>query len=175
MKLLSTIVLIMATLKGVHGWAALRRRVSQEGNDPLALDYFQLFTDGPAVTGCLIVEDSRPRADQKLILGECDLSGQEWRLDDDSLYHTKLDDGMCMQAGRGGTPVHGTKLRIFPCDKANNLQHFEGPISETYTGGIRLKNYPKLCVDWRGVNANINQDPIIVKDCNNVNGGWSRD
>ena len=169
MKLLSTIVLVMVTLKDCHGWTALRRRVNQ------ALDYFQLFTDGPAETGCLIVTDSKPRADQKLTLGKCGLPGQEWRLDNDSLYHTNLDDGMCMQAGREGTPAHGTKLRIFPCDKNSTLQHFEGPISETYIGGIRLKNYPNLCVDWRGVNANIKQDPIIVKDCKKVNGGWSRD
>lgn len=175
MKLLSTIVLIMATLESGHGWTALRRRVSEEGSDSLALDYFQLFSDFPAEIGCLIVTDSKPRADQKLKLGECDLPGQEWRLDTDYLYHTKLNDGMCMQAGRGGTPIQGTKLRLFPCDKNNNLQRFEGPISENYVGGIRLKDFPKLCVSWRGVNTNINQDPIIVKNCENVDGGWSRD
>ena len=170
MKLLSTIVLIIATFKGGHGWNALRRRVSGEGPD-----YFQLYTDGPAVTGCLIVTVSKPRADQKLKLGNCDLPDQEWRLDTDFLYHTKLNDSMCMQAGRGGTPVHGTKLRIFPCDKNNTLQLFEGPLSQTFLGAIRLKNYPNLCVDWRGVNADINQDPIIIKDCKNKNGGWSAD
>jgi hypothetical protein len=173
MKLLSTIVLIMAT--GGHGWTALRRLASEGGPASATLDYFQLSTDGPAVTGCLIVTDSNPIADQKLILGKCGLPDQEWRLDSDYLYHTKLNDNMCMQAGRGGTPVHGNKTRIFPCNKNNTLQRFEGPSSANYTGGVRLKDYPTLCVSWRGVDANIGQDPIIVKNCTLLSGGWSQD
>lgn len=90
------------------------------------------------------------------------------------LYHTKLDDGYCMAAGRGGKIEHGTKMRLFRCED-NKHQRFVGP--DGGLGTIKLKDgeYDDLCVEFRGINPNINVDPIIMKRCNVAVAGWSQD
>ena len=113
------------------------------------------------------MKSSKAKADQPLILGSCDKPKQEWKFDN-GLFRTTLSETMCMQAGRGGTPKKGVKMRVFPCDKDNGLQQF---VYDQVT--IKLKN-TTLCVAYRGVNSNVNVDPIILKTCNGQD-NWSED
>ena len=181
MKLIATILLALSTLKDVTGWRALRvRDTPKEGNGGKRqledIYYSQLYADIPyPITSCLIVKNSQARNDQELILGNCDIPNQAWFLDKDGLYHTELDNDFCMQAGRGGGNIQqGTKMRLFQCDKDNKRQQFVGPQS---IGTIKLKDpeYDHLCLEFRGVKPNVKVDPIILKKCDNVIGGWSKD
>jgi hypothetical protein len=104
---------------------------------------------------CIIA--SAANKDAALVLGEWGKTSQAW-VPDGGLFRTTLNQTMCMQAGRGGTPTGGTKLRIFPCDVDNKYQQF------AYNNDtIKLKD-TNYCVVFRGVNANVN-DPIILKSC----------
>jgi hypothetical protein len=175
-KPFATALLALTALQGVSGWKALRYTPEEEeGGERQLQAYSQLYADYPdSVAACLIVKDSNARDDQPLILGDCDLTNQAWSLDDDGLYHTKLDSDYCMQAGRGGEIKDGVKMRIFKCDKDEKRQQFKGPES---IGRIKLKDqdYDDFCVEFRGVTPNVNVDPIIVKTCDHAVAGWSQD
>lgn len=128
-------------------------------------DFSYVNTDG----GCFTVRDNNARNDQKLVLGSCNTANQRWNLGEtDQLLRTQLDSTKCVQAGRTANPRRGTKMRIFPCDSSNPLQLF----TTTGTNGndssfkLQLAAYPDFCVDHRGVSANINNDPILAKPCN---------
>jgi hypothetical protein len=172
MKLLSITILITVTLDAVQGWRALRR-VSQEdnGSHRQLQDSFQLVSDDTYERACLIVAGSDAKRDQKLMLGECDLPDQAWKFDN-GLFRTTLDENMCMQAGRGGTrPTHGTKMRLFPCDKDKKIQQFD------YNWvNIELKD-TNMCVIFRGHTADVSKDPIILKSCDESDNqnNWSED
>lgn len=170
MKLYATALLALTAVKGVLGWKILWQ---EEGGRQLEGQYYsQLFSDNQdSVTACLIVKDSIVRNDQALILGDCDLPNQAWYLDSDGLYHTQLDDGYCMQAGRTGKLKHGVKMRLFECDKSKKRQQFDG------IGVIHLKDpeYDHLYVEFRGAHPNVNVDPIILKDEDAAHAGWSAD
>lgn len=122
-------------------------------------------------TGCLIVRYADASEDQKLKFGECGDLDNAWRYDN-GLFRSELDRDMCMQAGRGGEPEHGKKMRLFPCDMDNDLQQFD--FSETL-GTIKLKSYDLLCVEFRGTHANVGDDPIILKNCTRSVSGWTRE
>lgn len=130
---------------------------------------FQLVSDEASSKACAIVKDSQAKADKPLILGSCDKPKQAWKLNATSgMVRTILNETMCMQAGRGGTPQKGTKMRVFPCDKDNKLQQFD---YNQLT--VKLKN-TTLCVAYRGVKANVNTDPLILKNCGSVGDSWSQ-
>ena len=160
----------LAYCRTVRGWKAvpvkengLLRRLANTG------PYVQFYSDPPPPqdVGCLIVRNSIAVNDNKLILGDCGLPSQAWRYDD-GLFRTKLDDNMCMQAGRGGEPKHGMMVRVFACDKDNKLQKFD------YDGKgiIKLAN-TNFCVVYRGVTSNVNEDNIILRDCARGIINWS--
>jgi hypothetical protein len=173
MKLFATTLTAIMALKGSHGWKAIRSR----GDSGRQLSsYFQLWADVPDVTACLIVKDSKARKGQKLILGDCNLSDQAWRLDGDGLYHTKLDSEYCMQAGRGGKKIKpGTRIRLFKCDKDKNRQQFRGPGDGIGTILLKDTDYDYLLVEFRGETPNVNVDPIIMKKRGASVAGWSQD
>lgn len=135
---------------------------------PAGVEGLVLFTTGD---GCLTVRDSEARNDQKLMLESCNQANQRWDSDDNGLIRTELDNTMCMQGGRG-EPQMGTMMRIFTCDSNNALQKFESIVDNQGAGEkIRLQG-TTLCVDHRGVIANVNEDPIILKSCNEA-GSWN--
>jgi hypothetical protein len=113
--------------------------------------------------GCIEPEDGRAENDMKLFLAPCN-SNEGWRYDSDGLFHSSIDDTKCMQAARGGSIRDGSKLRVFSCDKNEEGQVF----SFDRTGRISLQSDPDLCVVFRGTTANIDNDPIILKECDAV-------
>lgn len=124
-------------------------------SSPDADPYYRIVTDD----ACFAVRGSNPYDDQKLILKPCGGEGQGFREDGD-LIRSQLNDEKCVQAGRPmTTPHHGTKMRIYMCDDNEFRQQFEVVESK-----FKLKGYD-LCIDHRGVNANVHEDPIILKDC----------
>lgn len=134
-----------------------RYKFNFEVNNP----YFMLesFNYG----GCIEPRDGRAENDNKLFLAPCN-SNQGWRYDSDGLFHSSVDDSKCMQVGRGGTIQDGSKLRVFTCNKNDNGQVF----SFDSTGHLSLKSRPDLCVVFRGIAANVDIDPIVVKYCDSV-------
>jgi hypothetical protein len=138
--------------------------------------FFKLVSDAETIRDglqlCIEVRNKDPKNDQKLVLGNCGGPNIGWDFDADGLFHAEKDDSFCMQAGRAGPVNDGEKVRMFHCDKDNELQLFE------YDGGaIKPKSDTSLCMVWRGVNANIDRDPIIFKKCNRVMNRvqWSED
>lgn len=123
--------------------------------------YFMLESFNYA--GCIELEDGDASNDNKLILGPCN-SDQGWRYDENGLFHSSVDDSKCMQAARGGTIRDGSKLRVFSCDEDEEGQVFDFNLG----GHISLKSDPDLCVVFRGTTANIDEDPIIMKECDEV-------
>mmetsp|Transcript_32818 Transcript_32818/g.54197 ORF Transcript_32818/g.54197 Transcript_32818/m.54197 type:complete len:328 (+) Transcript_32818:62-1045(+) len=125
--------------------------------------FVNIATDG----GCINVRNSNVRNDQKLMLDGC-LPNQRWySAKVDALlttFSTLLDPSKCMQAGRTATPRKGTKMRIFSCDDTNPLQLFQLFNEDSVSFQLQLGN-TNLCVDHRGINANLNADPIILKPC----------
>jgi hypothetical protein len=132
--------------------------------------YFGLVNDDAyPESGCLVVKNENPRNDQPLILGNCDFN-HNWRYDSDGLFHTELDDDKCMQAGRGGTPRRGTKMRLFDCDKNDELQQFDYNQID-----IKLRSNDDLCVGFRGDTSNVDDDPLLLKPCDKNGNNWSED
>jgi hypothetical protein len=183
MKFISMTLFAMTFLAGVHSLKDEHSYQSlQDGGRDLESDvyYFVLISDpaaGPD-SGCVTVNHSNAKEKQKLSLQECkddNNDDQYWRYDEDTkLFHTRLNDEMCMQAGLGGTPGHGTKLRLFPCDGAEyeDLRKFD----YTPSGGtIKLEN-TDLCVIFRGIHSNFG-DPIVLKPCSASEGqkSWIED
>jgi len=113
--------------------------------------------------GCIELKNGRAENDNNLILGPCN-SNQGWRYDEDGRFHSSADDSKCMQAARGGSIRDGSKLRIYTCDRNDRGQIFD------FNGGghIALRSDPDLCVVFRGTNANLGDDPIILKECDAV-------
>lgn len=110
--------------------------------------------------------------DPKLILGNCDdyfttgvVSGG-WRLDENDLFRSQLDDRYCMQAGNGNEPKEGNLLRVGLCDATLDSQKF------VYFPniGIRPAADQTLCVVWKGQDAQVGDDPILLNRCQ-----WVRD
>jgi hypothetical protein len=186
MKFISMTLFAMKLLAGVHSLKDEHSYQSlQEGGQDLESEeyYFVLIWDpaaGPYL-GCLTVNHSNAKEKQKLSLKECkddNNDDQFWWYDGDTkLFHTKLNDEMCMQAGLGGTPGYETKLCLFPCDGAEYEEYEDlRKFNYTHSGGtIKLKN-TNLCVIFRGIHSNFGE-PIILKPCGDSEGqkSWTKD
>lgn len=135
--------------------------------DPHAGEWFEL--EAKKQTGCIHVKKAVARAERNLILGECGSDPENaWRYNN-GMFHSKLDDNMCIQAGRKETVSRGRKMRLFPCDELNDNQkfyHFES------SGHIKLQSNQDLCIEFEGRNANINSDVIVLKTCIDAVDGW---
>jgi hypothetical protein len=169
MKSILMTLLAMTVLTGVHSLKEHPLESLQDGGRDLTEDYFELVSDDalPYLSGCLIVVGSNPIEKQKLLLGKCGGKNQAWRYDAiNQQFHTKLNDDMCMQAGLGGTPGRGSKMRLFECDKDEPLQRFE------YGNALRLVD-TELCVGFLGNTPNVNEDPIVLKPCEHGGNEWS--
>jgi hypothetical protein len=116
--------------------------------------------------GCLVVKGNKASNDQNLLLGSCH-NANGWRYDEDGLFHSELDDYKCMQADRQGPPKVGAMIRVYDCDKNNKLQRFE------YREGVIRLEGENLCAAFRGIVGDVNQDPIILKPCNDETGIWA--
>lgn len=121
-------------------------------------------------SGCIVVKNAKVRAERQLILGECGDIKNAWRFNN-GLFHSRLDDRMCMQAGKQPGPMGGRKIRLFPCDTSKELQEF---FHYDLTGHIKLKSNENLCIEFQGHNANINEDNIVLKKCEDAVDGWTK-
>jgi len=120
--------------------------------------------------GCIVVKESKVRAERRLALGKCGDVKNAWRYNN-GMYHNRLDDRMCMQAGKKSDPKGGHKVRLFPCDPDHDLQQF---FEYEMTGHIKLKSDEKLCIEFEGDTANIDDDDIVLKKCKDAVDGWTR-
>lgn len=142
-------------------------------------EYFMLESHG-----CIEPKKGSVKKGNGLVLGECTNPMNSWRIEevkgkDAVIFHSRRDDDKCIQATHSGVVVDGSKLRLYPCNRGNVLQHFvwnEGD-PETSTKNVPLKpiTNQNLCVVNRGIYDNFNVDPIILKPCDSpshVGAGW---
>jgi hypothetical protein len=94
-------------------------------------------------------------------------SAHGWKEDENGLLHSELNYHKCMQADRRGPPKVGAMLRVFDCDKNNKLQLFE------YKDGRLQLRGENLFAAFTGDIGNVNQDPIILKKCNDDTTRWT--
>lgn len=75
---------------------------------------------------------------------------------------------VCLQASHGKVLKDGSKMRLYPCDKNNELQQFTWiDDSEPHELKLISDKYSEFCATNRGVNA-VDGDPIILKVCNKL-------
>jgi hypothetical protein len=144
-----------------------------------------LITLDGSVTACIEVKDGITTNGNSFILGDC--ANYEYGIDEVNAicsdgeedcgvrYQTRQNPNKCMQATHGGKNVNqlkvGSWLRVYPCDPSNSLQHFVRVMGDE----IQVKG-SKLCVSYRGVNPNVNNDQILLKKCSEIGeDGWSYD
>ena len=148
----------------------------------------ELITLDGTVTACIEVKNGDALNGNSFVLGDCEnydygideVSAMALACNDDCnsiddpgilMYQTRLDPTKCMQASHNGKIKVGTWMRVKPCNPTNQLQHFVRVMGDE----IQLKD-TNLCVSFRGVNPNVNEDHILLQDCNNIGGaGWSYD
>jgi len=82
-----------------------------------------------------IQSKQRPRAEVE----KCSVTDNAWRYEEE-LFRSRLNKKMCKQ---GGDVEHGIKMRLFPCEITNGLQHF---VHTGATGIIQLKSILLVCV-----------------------------
>jgi Ricin-type beta-trefoil lectin domain len=114
--------------------------------------------------GCLVVKDEETISGQPIILGECELN-HNWRNDSAYLFHSELDDGMCMQVvpPSGGSIKKGVQLYLYPCDSSNAKQKFV--VNDNDGLKISPKGYETYCAGYKGYNSDVGTDPIVLKFC----------
>eukprot|EP00591_Stephanopyxis_turris_P008572 CAMPEP_0195519268 /NCGR_PEP_ID=MMETSP0794_2-20130614/14548_1 /TAXON_ID=515487 /ORGANISM="Stephanopyxis turris, Strain CCMP 815" /LENGTH=262 /DNA_ID=CAMNT_0040648391 /DNA_START=190 /DNA_END=978 /DNA_ORIENTATION=+ len=126
-------------------------------------------------SACIAVKGGKAGIGRRLVLGDCESPGNGWRLSRNGLFRTELDDSLCMQAGHNesSSPMDRAKIRLKPCDRNNNLQKFVF----INGNGIRPKMNQSLCMVWKGKNADVGMDPIMLRPCNLVDSrnDWSGD
>ena len=110
-------------------------------------------------------------------LGSCASNKVSQELQYDSfvgLFKTSVGSNKCLQAGSGDVPIDGRMVRIYGCNEDHPLQQFDWP--GNVGGPIKLSEYPAYCLVFRGVNADIGTDPIILKKCEDIDAargdGW---
>lgn len=168
MKLLFIALLVSISPSMAQGHFRLRRLDSDEDS------YGNIQSDS-GTSGCIEVKDDDPRDDQKLIFGDCEGAKSGWKFDtgagnptegrsNPGMFHTELDPDMCMQAGRHGPVKEGEFGRLKRCNESEKLQKF----IYINGGGIRPDSDHSLCLVWRGVNGDVNVDPLIFKKCDDV-------
>jgi hypothetical protein len=172
--------LALVTAGEVNG-AKLRgitfRRLDEGGTD-------DSFTGTLGLTGgagpYVKVKNNNPKKWQKLTIGRWE-EGEDpydtpstfaWTSRQDGLLRTTLDDDMCIQAGYGDKVERGTKLRLNNCDEDNEFQRWGVGLG----GPMKLSNskYGDLCVASRGTNFNLDEDPMIMVDCDIIEKGCGR-
>lgn len=137
-----------------------------------------LITLDGSVSACIEVKAGSTANGNSFVLGDCSsydygidavpIEG-EGCIDSIAMLQTRLDPTKCMQATHRGKPVkQGSWMRVYPCDANNPLQRFE------VIGTIKLEN-TNWCAAYRGNRPNINQDHIMLRDCDDMDYGWSHD
>lgn len=131
-----------------------------------------LIADSCYFTGCIEVKRGILEPGASLILGDCtnqEYGFEEHFVDDTSVrFRSRLDRKYCMQATHSPMLRAGGKLRLYPCSRDNQAQLF--------TRSTQPVKDPSLCVGYRGRQANVNIDPIILKKCKpGQDIGWSYD
>jgi len=114
--------------------------------------------------GCLEV-DGDGNNDDAIKLGTCSSTkpSQEFTYDG-TFIHPGGDTSKCLQAGRLDTPANGMYMRLYDCDESNILQQFEWDFRNA--GPIQLTGrWSAFCVVFRGVEENLDVDPIILQRC----------
>jgi len=101
-----------------------------------------------------IVESGNP-----IVLENCEDAGfaAHWRLDGDGLFHSRLDEGYCMDASEA---VEGSVFSSAPCDKTKDTQRFSWP--DGFEAPISLLSKPNLYLDVQGQNDALG-DPVTLK------------
>ena len=77
---------------------------------------------------------------------------------------------LCLQASHGPPArfQNGSKLRVYPCNKTEQLQQFQWTDDSTlHPLKLLSEPYSDYCVTNRGVEAS-DGDPIIVKRCSEI-------
>ena len=125
--------------------------------------------------GCMEADSASNDSGTHLVTCNSSRARQKWQYDNFvGLFKLSTGSNKCLQAGRGDAPTDGRMMRIFGCNEDHPLQQFDWP--GTAGGPIKLAKYPEYCVVFRGVNANINDDPIILKKCEDIDAargdGW---
>jgi len=126
--------------------------------------YGLIMSDDSHESACVQVRNDHVRKNQRLILGDCNGLKAGWRLDDNGLFHTELDDEWCIQAGKRGQVEDGEFARMRKCNPSKELQQFEWRNG----GGIRPLSNDEFCLVWRGNHADVGIDPLIFKYCDDV-------
>jgi len=114
---------------------------------------------------CIEIEHGRAIAEEKVVLGDCTADDGGWSFEESGLVRSQLDNDFCLQADyRLSSLGPGTPIRLMPCDSDEELQLFVFVKGQV----IRPVEDDGLCVTWRGVNANIGNDPILLKKCDEI-------
>lgn len=160
----------LLSIKAIVGAQHLRRAVKEQ-------EYVMLESHG-----CIEPKDDKVTSKNGLVLGECGNPMNSWRIEkvegkDAVIFHSRRDDDKCIQATHAGVVIDGSKLRIYPCNSGNVLQHFVWVGGDPDTSSVEVQLKPKvnqdLCVVDRGVKQHFNVDPIIMKDCDlRGDDGW---
>lgn len=122
--------------------------------------------------GCLEVKDFNTNQN-RVYLEDCDSDIGGWTIEKPEedegpfMFKSRSDPTKCLQAGYGQRIQDGTKLRLLDCNPSNPFQRFlwDGYASGDGTGPIKAAFRGNFCVAFRGVNANVGSDPIIIKHC----------
>jgi len=112
--------------------------------------------------GCMKV-NGNGEDDDEFMLASCDaLDPLQQFIFDGYQVKLALDKSKCIQAGRvNAQPSHGIFMRVFPCETSKVQQQFtwDGP-----NGALTLVQFPTLAIVFQGVEANVNEDRIIIGD-----------
>ena len=113
--------------------------------------------------GCIKV-NGNGELDDDFRLASCDASDpkQQFSFVGEQIQ-LAMDTSMCLQAGRSVMPEDGKYLRVYECDSGETLQRFSWDAPD---GALTMVDFDDLAVVFRGTNANLNSDPIIIGDLN---------
>jgi len=164
------VLFFLLAIKAVAGGAQHLRRDTE-------YDYFMIESHG-----CIEPKKNKVSSGNGLVLGECSNPMNSWRIEEVAgklIFHSRRDDDKCLQATHSGVVIDGAKLRIYPCNSGNVLQHFVWVGGDPETSPVNLPIKPvvnqDLCVVNRGSHDDFNVDPIIFKDCDtptHQGAGW---
>lgn len=153
------LAIIATFLGGSHGAPQnLRRR--EQGLS--LISYGQIMSGDSHLKACIeIPPEAYNKVEKELILGDCSSSDSGWRFDPNGRIHSQWNDDYCIE-------VHaheGAHLRLVPCDDDNLLQRF---VYHVHGEAIRPRSFQELCMTWQGNHADVGTDPVLVKECDQV-------
>ena len=107
---------------------------------------------------CVAVEDNSATTRNRVKWDNCGEAGfgAHWRMDADGLFHSRLDDGYCMQAVN---EEEGSPIRIYPCDKEVKNQRFTW--ADGFEAPVCLQNKPNLCIAPHGLTAEAGDNMVL--------------